>query len=67
MSPLYRKTIEKGTVINIISKEEADSRNAQGQLIKSKNGIVDTVANPKKPGQAQPTRTFTATRSDGLR
>lgn len=29
LSPLYRNTIELGSVINVISKQEADSRNAQ--------------------------------------
>lgn len=68
MSPLYRKTIKSGSVINIISKEEADSRSAQNRLTDTKNQIKSGYENIKKSGQAQqPISTFKATRSDGRR
>jgi len=39
MSPLYRDTIEHGSIIKIITKEEADSRSARNQATKLKNKI----------------------------
>jgi hypothetical protein len=67
MSPLYRETIENGSVIRIITREQAEARNAQNQLVKSKDAIARSVSGYKQAGQAQPPRTFKATRSDNLR
>lgn len=45
MSPLYRETITEGSIINIITKEEADSRKASSQLTKASQKIKILSAN----------------------
>lgn len=52
MSPLYRDTIEKGSVIRVISRDEANTLNSQGGVISDiKNTFEKTF---KSSGQAQP-------------
>ena len=63
MSPLYRETIESGTVINIITREEADARRAQQQFPTKSQPTTE----PKKAGQAQPVRKFIHHRADKRR
>jgi hypothetical protein len=51
MSPLYRSTIEDGSVINVISKTQSDARNRGGVI----SGISNVYRKTFKPAsQAQP-------------
>ena len=45
MSPLYRSTIERGSIIRIISKETADSRSATNTLATATGSVRDYATN----------------------
>ena len=53
MSPLYAGTIEEGSIINVITQEQAQSRTAQTQLTNIKRFSFKTNENPKQAGQAR--------------